>query len=455
MEENLIEYYVNKYNFAKSIYDKIYAYYKNHTDSMRDYKMVTARSNNKINANYIKKFIKEEVSYIVGNQVTYSGEDEAMMNDIDKVFSHWSYKHDGELAKQTILYGEAYELYYIKTEIIAGEQESLFCAKVLSPRNSIIAFDEQDKPAFLMYFYKKEADSNEYMDLIEPFKVTTYTVNGRLQQVSTKSHIFDEVPIGISKISEEGYQDTLYTDLKGLQDAYETNFSDISNEISDFRQAYLLLTGIDIKEEDAKDLKKLGIMKIPNAEGKAEWLIKNINDGFIDNTLSRIKEDMYEIASHINSNEKLSSNTSSLALRTRMISLDMKCKLNENALADCIGIDRIKFLFKFLNVTKNKKYDYRDVKAIFTVNIPQDDLMTAQVLSQTPEGIISKETARSRFSFIDDTSLEASRVEKEEETYSIGGDLLESARHGYTGTPTIAGFGGGNGQGSQTTEPTP
>ena len=40
------------------IYQKMYNYYVGDTDAMRNYKMVTERSNNKVRVNFIKKFIK-------------------------------------------------------------------------------------------------------------------------------------------------------------------------------------------------------------------------------------------------------------------------------------------------------------------------------------------------------------------------------------------------------------
>ena len=58
-------------------------------------------------------------------------------------------------------------------------------------------------------------------------------------------------------------------------------------------------------------------------------------------------------------------------------------------------------------------YDYKDVKALYTPNIPSDDLATAQMLAQIPERIISKDTARGLFSFVNNKVAEAEKVKKE------------------------------------------
>ncbi len=69
-----------------------------------------------------------------------------------------------------------------------------------------------------------------------------------------------------------------------------------------------------------------------------------------------------------------------------------------------------------MDLKKNKKYDYKDVKAIYTPNIPSDDLSTAQMLSQLPEGLISKDTGRGLFSFINNVPYEGQKVQKEQKS---------------------------------------
>ena len=78
-------------------------------------------------------------------------------------------------------------------------------------------------------------------------------------------------------------------------------------------------------------------------------------------------------------------------------------------------INRLKFWCSYINYIKKKTYDYRKIKAIYTPNIPQDDLATAQMLSQVPEGVISKRTSSSRFGFIVDLDAEQRQIKKEKE----------------------------------------
>ncbi|NFD31025.1 phage portal protein [Clostridium botulinum] len=391
-----------EYKNNKITYDKMYQYYKGNTDAMANYKMVTERSNNKTPVNYIKKFIKEEVSYSVGNDVTYISKsgNENIVNDIDYYLDHWSEGHDSNLAKNMLIYSLAYELYYV-------DKEGQFCSKVIPPTQGYAAIDDFGNISFFMHTYKLKFDDKTYIDVYTDKEILHF--NDKFEKINKPTkHIFGTVPVALCQISEEGKDDTLFKDLKGLQDAYETNLSDISNEISDFRNAYMVLTGVQIDEKDIPKMKELGVIQIKTKDGKAAWLIKNINDTFIQNTLNTLEDKMYQLSSHINHNEKMQSNLSSLALRARLIALEEKCKLNQKAIADCIKT-RLKFLFIYLKVIKNKNYDFRDIKSKFTPNIPQDDLMTAQVISQLGDKL-STETGLSLLSFIENPKNEMKKL---------------------------------------------
>ena len=71
-------------------------------------------------------------------------------------------------------------------------------------------------------------------------------------------------------------------------------------------------------------------------------------------------------------------------------------------------------------------YDYRDIKTRFTPNIPQDDLNTAQIISQL-NGKLSTETGLSLLSFIDNPQNEIEKLKKEQAPNSIGAGLFDNS----------------------------
>jgi len=393
------------FNDKKANNKLMYDYFKGNTDALKDYKMVTNRSNLKTRVNYIKKFIKEEVSYTLGNKISYTSKnsDAKIINAIDYNLAHWSEKHDQNLLKNALIYGEAYEVYYTN--------DLGFCSRILTPLNCYVLEDGNGNIQLALRVFKKKFDTNDYIDVYLVDKILHYKGGvGKACLQGQDLHYFGEVPISICTISEESEEDTLFQDIKGLQDAYETNLSDITNEISDFRSAYLVLTGVTVEETDLPKMKELGAIQIPNKEGTVNWLIKNINDSFIQNTLNTLESKIYQISGHINANEKLSSNTSSLALRTRLISLENVCTLDERSVVNCTK-NRLRLLFKYLNIKNSDTYDYKDIKQVFTYNIPSDDLVTAQIISQLGDNL-STETGLAQLSFVDNVANEMKKIKE-------------------------------------------
>lgn len=406
----LVKKVYGSYRVHQNIYEKMYSYYKGDTDAIKKYLFVTERSNLKINANFIKKFIKEEVAYTLGNDITYESrtDNENVVKDIEYYTAHWNELHDTDLMKYLLIFTQVYELYYIN-------ENADFGSKIIKPTEGYAYRDKASgKVLFFIHEFKNDFETNGYyIDVYTENYI--YHLDNKFNEVAAPTaNIFGEVPVTVGELTEEKIDDSLYKDIKGVQDAFETNLSDVGNEISDFRNAYLLFKNAQVDDKDIPNMKKLGVIQFPQAGGDAAWLIKNINDTFIQNTLDRYEDIMYQLACHINHNEKLQSNLSGITLRSRLIVLENKCNLEIKAHKNMVK-NRIRFLFIYLNLKKNKNYDFKDVKALYTPNIPSDDLATAQMLSQVPEGTISKDTARALFSFINNKVAEAEKVKKEKE----------------------------------------
>ncbi|EHQ90177.1 phage portal protein [Desulfosporosinus youngiae] len=414
-DEQLIQQCYNDYLSNLPYYQQMQRYYQNNSDVVIEKSDIDTTSTSKIKMNYLKKFIKEETDYI-GNDITFVNLDPE--NNLEQVvkyqLAHWKKDHDKKVLRRALLYGRTWELYFV-------DKDAKFSSRIISPIEGYPYIENGELKLFLHIFKKKFDTTTIYMDVYDDNNIYHYE-NWKL--VGVDPHIFGEIPVGICLVDDDE-NDTLFEDIKSLQDSYETNLSDLSHEISQYRQAYLKMLNIDVDEADLPKMKKLGILKGKGDKIVIEWLTKNINDNFVMNTLKEIKQNMYELSGHINNNEQVPSNNSSLAMRTRQLNLENKCKSNANAMFNLIK-DRLKFLFRYLYILQNKQYDYLLIQPKFTPSLPQDDLMMAQILSQVPEDLISKKTARAQFSFIDNVSFEEQQVKKEqEEEMSIDLDKVD------------------------------
>ncbi len=397
---NLINEIKMDYELQKCNYMDMLDYYNGNHNIFKNYRYEANRSNQHICVNYIHKFVEEELAYIFGNPVTYISKDgnKNVTKAIDYELFHWKDTHNQELARQVEIFGTAYELYYINAD-------GLFSSKILNPINAAVYTDTDGNPEIFMHFYSKKFDNDTYYDVYYNDRIEIYK-NDTL--IETKSNIFNKVPVSICTIGKE---QTIYSKIKDLNNSLNSIMSDQINTISDYRTAYLIVTGCNVDDETETELRSKGILNLKSKESNVSWLTKDVNAEYIHNMMKSLIDAMFSVTNHIDGNEKLQSNTSGIALRTRLIFLEQRCKTVFDTLANTIS-DRINFLFSYLNM-KNLDYDYRDITINYTPCIPQDLVTTAQTITQL-NGVISNETALSLLPFIENPSIEMDKIRKEQ-----------------------------------------
>lgn len=432
MDIELIKKCYKDYASKLEHYDKINQYYYGNTDSCKLFRQRLGRSNLKINTNFVQKLVDEEAQYSFGNAITYISKvnNANVVNDIEYALLNNKCDYDINLARELINFGAEYEISYI-------DKQGKFKNKKVSPLNGY-AYIENDEVLCFLHIYNKQLDNKDYIDVYTDQYILHFN-DDFVQIAEPTQHYFGIVPVGVGIIGGKAYNidrgyvegdKTIYRTIKTLQDAYETNFGDIVSEISDFRNAILKMYGIELEDQkdsegnvvlgaDGEPLKKAPVLRDnailyfgDKSKEDAEWLTKNINDTFVKNTRDDIKDLIYTLTSHIDSNEKMQSNLSGVALRSRLQTLEAKCKDNQLAFTNII-YNRLRCLFKYLYLTQNKKYDANLIKVEFTPNVPQDIVSIAQVVSQIPHDVMSNRTKRSMLPNISNVDLEGKQIEKE------------------------------------------
>ena len=399
---NLLDKLESEYNNRLSTYRDMANYYEGKTKAKKEY-TVTDRSNRKASINYIKKFINEETSFAVGNSVSYVSEDSNKIKDITRIINKQKSVLDTELVNTLGEFGTAYELRYLYN----GELK----IKIISPLYGIAYCNEQGQAELFMYFYYKELDDDVYMDVIDDKFIYKFKGKNKYNPLEVIPHYFNTVPVGVAKFMNE-YKDTIYWDIHELQDIYEMTIWDSCNNIADLRSSYLVLSGISIDDDDAKKMKSMGILQLPDANGKAEWLTKNLESDFCNSLTTKLEDLIYQISAHINHNVVMASNTSGVALSSRLISLRNKVTVLQKSIQDCME-SRLKDICTYCNLTNNSNYDYSDIDIIFTMNLPQDDVSMAQIISQL-SGKLPIETGLNQLSFVNNGSNEFNKMLEEQ-----------------------------------------
>lgn len=424
MDLEILKECYNDYKSRLGTFKKINDYYYGKTDSLKNFKPIEGRSNLKVECNFLQKLVDEEASYSFSNDVTYTAKDgnKQVIDYIDCFLSNNKLDHDANLGIELIKFGACFEITYIKNNQLKH--------RIVTPTNGYVYFDEDDEVECFLHIFTKglgvlkktyiDVYTNEYIyHFDEDFK----------EVLEPTRNIFGFVPVGIGYIGDLIGSKTIYKTIKTLQDAFETNLSDITCEISDFRNAILKTFGISLDHADEGANKRQPIIR-ENAvmafgdknKEDAEWLIKNINDTFIKNTLDRQLDLIYTLSNHINNNEKMQSNLSGIALRSRLQQLESKCKLNEKAMGNLLKT-RLQCIFRFIAIMEGKKFEVNNIKIQFTPCIPVDTTQIADIISKIPHEVLSNETKRSLLPFVENPTAEGKKIKSEskEELDSFNG----------------------------------
>lgn len=404
----LVQKCYDEFKRNQSSMQKYKNYYDGKHDILNNYAMVDSRSNMKLVFNFPRKMTTEEVGYILGKPVNYvskSGNDE-IISQIDFNISTWEKHINQELRKQAEIFGVSYAFDYI-------DSNGYFSETILNPLNCYVYTDENNNIVLGLHYFKKQFSDDEFLDVYSNYQIYHFKVNGGLLLLGQDTNLFET---GIIECPCNTEKTCGYIDIISLVDAYNVINSDLVNEISDHRQSMLGITGGKIEEEDLAKMKSNGTIMIPE-NAKVEWIIKSINDNFVQNELKNIEDKIYDLMNTVNMNVSLASNTSGVALRSKLLALENRCSMKE-AIFENVLRKRLDNLFYFLKIKTGKVYNQRDISIKFNRNVPQDLAMISQMCTQLSP-IVSQESLLGQIPFVENPSLEIQKFNKEKENSMI------------------------------------
>ena len=393
---------------------KLHDYYIGENPTIRNRKTSdTSKPNNKI-ANPIASYLVDiSNGFFLGKPVSYSSaNNEELMSKIQDIFDkNHEQNHNSLLGKSLSIYGVGYELLYM------NELNEIKLAN-LNPQEVFMVYSNniEQKPLVAIRYYdifdyiteETITHVEVYSDsLIRYYKVEDET----LVLIDEHEHYFKEVPVVVFFNNEEQIGD--FTRAIDLIDAYDKAVSDTSNNLEYFSDAYLVLSNIDMNEEDIATMKEKRVMVV-GENGSCEWLIKNTANMEIEEFKNRLMEDIFNFTSIPNINsEKFGNATSGEALKYKLFALENFVSTKERMFKK--GLEqRIKLITEILNIMGTGQYDYSEIVMSFTRNIPPNLAMLSDMVSKLV-GIVSNETLLSLLPFVDDVAYEKMLLEKERE----------------------------------------
>jgi SPP1 family phage portal protein len=370
-----------------------------------------SKPNNKIANAYASYITDTLVGYFIGEPVAYTSNDEVLLQDLNMIFEYNDEADENaELAKNASIYGVAYELLYL------SEEDKMIRFKALNPKEIIPIFDktiEQNLLAVLRYYDDYDVVHDKtytIVELIDNTHVRRYKLDNSLSLLEEYQHYFQMVPVAVFKNNEEERGD--FEAVISLIDAYDKMESDTLNDFEYFVDAYLALYGFTADADDVAQMKENRIL-LMDENTKAEWLIKQTSDVYVENMKNRLDKDIHKFAKCPNmSDQEFASNASGVAIKFKLLGTENLVSIKERKFKR--GLQQRLELMSMINGVLRESFDWRAIDITFTRNIPSNDTDIANMVN-TLRDIVSEETLLAQIPFVEDVHDELERLKQERE----------------------------------------
>lgn len=391
------------------------------------------KPNNRLVTNFAKNIVNNTTGYFMGEPVTYNCSDDELGKRIQDIvdYNDDAFVNTG-IAEHLSIFGMAAELLYIEND----EDAHIRYARI-NPMQLYIETtqDVNDSVVLAIRWYDVFDDDDIRTRHIEVYddKTVSYYVQrgggGRIEEEipegqsgSVVEHYWGEVPINVYYNNDFRMGD--FEDVMPLIDAYNTMQSESVNDYQSFADAILILkntklpTEIDPitgkqKEVDLRERKSITVYD----EGDVSYLVKQVNDTYVENIKNRIQQDIYLSSNTVNmSDDNFAGNMSGVAIRYKLMNFENRVSKTERYFTR--GLQRrFELICNILNL-KSGPYDYTTILPQFTRNIPANLSEIATEITQL-QGVVSQKTLLAQIPFITDPEQELKQLEEERAQYNM------------------------------------
>lgn len=364
--------------------------------------------NNQLNNAFDAEIVDTKIGYMFGHPISYGYDKDGGKNEkVDSLIEDFNLRNniedkDSEFGLIAAVCGKAARMAYVD---LKGD----FRIKNIDPWNVIFIGDDIQEPDYSIRLYKE--DGKEYAEFYDEKDIWYFSSDKGWEFEDVQPHLFDFNPLfGVeNNRDQKGDAEKIYS----LINAYDRTLSDASNEIEQYRLAYLILKGLGADGDTLESLKKGGIIELLGDNDEVKYLTKDINDTMIENHLNRLEENIMRFAKSVNfSDESFGGNITGVAMKYKLMALENKCITMERKFVASLRY-QYKVLFSaWSKLHGMKEDDYLKVFYSFKRNLPDNLLEEAQVQQQL-KGLVSETTRLGLFSQVDDVEWEKEEMNKE------------------------------------------
>lgn len=419
-----IQKFIKKHKTESIRYIKLQKYYEGKHDIL-DHTSRDGLPNNKIVNPYPKYITDMLVGYFVGQPISYtSKEEDGLLEDLQAIFDYSDEQEENlELAKICSIKGKAYELLY-------RDEDAQIRFNEFGPDQMFVIYDMTISPSikFAIRYYDvgEGNDKITYAEVYDKEVCTLY--KGKDSDLSLEQitpHTFKDVPVieYVNNKEEQGDFEQVIT----LIDAYNKAQSNTLNDMDQFTDAYLILVNMAGTDSDRIDELKRNRVMLLDDDGDAKWLIKEINDAWVENYKDRVRRDIHKFSYTPDmQDESFGNNLSGVSIRYKILAMEQIRSNKERKFKK--GLQRrIELICNSLRLEKDIDL-FTDINIKFANTLPQN----IYELSQTIKNLspyLSSETLLNQLPFVENAKeeLEKKKAEDEEITSSYDFTNIDNA----------------------------
>lgn len=408
-----IQNFIKKHKAETARFNRLKEYYAGQHDILKDtskYKLVNP---------YPRYITDMLVGYFVGQPITYTSTDENsnIIEELQGIFDYSDEQEENiELAKMCSIMGKAYEIVY-------RDEDARIRFNEIDPSEVFLIYDFSitKNIKFAVRYYTVEDADIKYnvIELYTSDMIITYTdQTGGYKIISEEAHTFRDVPV-IEYLNNKEEQGD-FEQVISLIDAYNKTQSNTLNDLDEFTDAYLALVNYGNTTRDDVDKMREEKILLLDDDGDAKWLVKSVNDAWVENYKNRIRNDIHKFSCTPDLQDtSFGNNLSGVSIRYKILAMEQIRANKERKFKK--GLQRrIELICNSLSIQKNLDL-FTEIDIKFNNTLPQNVLEISQIIGNL-SNYLSQETLIGMLPFVEDPRGEIEKKEQELDGYELLGE---------------------------------
>ncbi|MCK9453342.1 MAG: phage portal protein [Bacteroidales bacterium] len=398
-------------NAAKKRMHEAYRYYENDNDVFKRKRQYAAEdgvlleapllSNSKLAHPFFYKIVNQKIGYLLSKALSINSEDEAYTEALQAYLNKAFLRLLKRLGLEAILCGSAWlQVYY-------NSDGDLAFARI--PTEELIPIWADGDHSKLLAMLRIYQDTNPLQDKKDSKTVEYHTQNGcvyyelksgKLTELKRSGHVqiiagqetieadFGRIPFVQFRYNSREIPLIVY--IKALIDEYDELTSAISDDIKDTPHSIKLVRGYAPNlGEFNRNLATFRAVQLDEG-GSVDQLTNTLNTSACELQLSRLRKDIFDAASAVDSQDAAQGNTSGVAIRLRYADLDMDCASMGAEFAAALE-ELLHFIDADILAKGGGDFTAKDVDFVFNTDVSVNEMEVIQACIAS-KGVISDRT---------------------------------------------------------------